>query len=147
MLKQTVQKPIKPWKDLKRIEKVKGSTIKPSIKSGDFPWLPLMKSNTQPESTLTQLPGDTPHRSTHQTLIPSSPIWLPSKSITRMVRLMRKASAKAWKRCKWSVKQMTRGKTETKNLPKGIQEYDQSGQSDKAAHAFCKHCEKKRLDL
>ena len=79
-----------------------------------------MKSNTQPESTLTQLPGDT-HCSTHQTLTPTSPIWLRSKSSDLMVWLMHNVSAKTWKRCKRSVKQMTRGKTESKNLPKGIQ--------------------------
>ena len=37
-----------------------------------------------------------------------------------MVLLMRMASAKTWKRCKQSVKRMTRGKTETKDLLEGI---------------------------
>ena len=49
----------------------------------------------------------------HQASSPSSPIGLPRRSRNSMVWLMRKASAKTWKRCKQSIKLMTRGKTET----------------------------------
>ena len=48
----------------------------------------------------TQLPRDAPHRSTHQTLTPSSPIWLLWRLSSMMVLLMLKAWAKTWKRWK-----------------------------------------------
>ena len=106
-------------KSLLNPEKVQGSTIKPSIKSGVFPSLPLDSTYLSPDpSTLTQLPGDARHRSTHQTFIPASPIWLWLGSIYLMVLLTRNASAKAWKRCKQSVKRMTRAKIEA--LPKPL---------------------------
>ena len=68
-------------KSLLNPEKVQGSTMQTPIKSGDFPSLPVMLHSfhrSQPGSIhfQTQLPRDAPHRSTHQTLTPSSPIWL-----------------------------------------------------------------------
>ena len=89
-------------KSLLNPEKVQGSTIKPLIKSADFPRLQLMLHRSQPGSihSHTQLPRDAPHRSTHQTFIPLSPISLPLRRSSVMVLLMLKASAKAWKRWK-----------------------------------------------
>ena len=55
-----------------------------------------------------------------QALTPWSPIGLLWRSRISMVALTRRASARTWKRCKQSGKPMTRGKIETKNLPKGI---------------------------
>ena len=56
----------------------------------------------------------------HQALTPSSPIGLRWRRRRWMVVLTRKASARTWKRCKQSVKRMTRGKIETKDLLEGI---------------------------
>ena len=96
-------------KSLLNPEKVQGSTIlKPLIKSGHR--LPI---------TSIDAPGSihshttSPRRSTHQTFIASSPIWLLPSKRCMMVLLTHRASAKTWKRCKQRVKRTTRGKTET----------------------------------
>ena len=88
---------------LKRFE-AQQQSLQPPIKSGGFPSLPSMLHRSQPGSihSHTQLPRDAPRRSTHQTFIPLSPIWLFSRSSVAMVLLMLKASAKTWKRWKAS---------------------------------------------
>ena len=97
VLKPTVQKPTKSWKGSRFNNKA----------SDQIRWLPITSIDAPQISArihplLTQLPRDAPHRSTHQTFIPLSPIWLHSRLSFMMVLLMRKASAKAWKRWKAS---------------------------------------------
>ena len=132
-------------KSLFNPEKVQGSTMQTPIKSGDFPSLPLMLHRSQPGSihSHTQLPRDAPHRSTHQTLTPSSPIWLRLRRSNVRVLLTHNASAKAWKR--WKAERQANDpwqKHKPKIPSKAFRQYYQSGQSDKAAHRFGKHCEK-----
>ena len=91
--------PSKLSKSLSNPKKVQGPTIKTFDQIRRLP----MTSNDAPQISarirplLTQLPWDAPHRSTHQTFIPLSPIllWLSQRSV--MVWLMLKASAKTWK--------------------------------------------------
>ena len=83
----------------------------------------------------------------HQALTPSSPIRLSRNSRNSMVWLMRRTSAKTWKR--WQAERQTNDSWQKNIKPKipskAFRQYYQSGQSDKAAHAFCKHCEKKDI--
>ena len=113
---QTVQKPTKSWKGSRF------NHAKPPIK---IRWLPITSIDAPQISArihplLTQLPRDAPHRSTHPTFIPLSPILLSSRSSFVMVLLMRKASARTWKR--WKAERqsdgswMTRGKTANPKL-------------------------------
>ena len=88
-------------------------------------------------------PPNSPRRG-HQALTPSSPIRLLRRSRNSMVWLTRKASAKTWKR--WQAERQANDSWQRHNpkIPsKAFRQYYQSGQSDKAAHRFCKHCEKK----
>ena len=112
---QTVQKPTESWK---------GSRL--SNKASDqIRWLPITSIDAPQISArihplLTQLPRDAPHRSTHQTLTPASPIWLSARWRCVMVLLMRNVSANAWKR--WKAERqsddswMTHGKTANPKL-------------------------------
>ena len=112
---QTVQKPTKSWE---------GSRL--SNKASDqIRWLPITSIDAPQISARIHplshnLPRDAPHRSTHQTLIPLSPISLSSRTRRWMLWLMHRASAKAWKR--WQAERqsddswMTRGKTANPKL-------------------------------
>ena len=84
-------------KSLFNPEKVQGSTMQTPIK---IRWLPITSISARIHPLLTQLTRDAPHRSTHQTFMPLSPIWLRLRWRCLIVLLMRKASAKAWKRWK-----------------------------------------------
>ena len=84
----------------------------------------------------------------HLALSPLSPIGLYLSTSCPRVLLTRRASAKAWERCKQSVRRMTRGKAEQKisyGPIEGILVYHQGGQSDKAVDAFRKHCARKKV--